>query len=162
MARDEADREDLLGEARALVERIELRLPQDPEPIVAGFRSNGALSLYFGGQPVYQFNAAGELRRAFLGGSMFKAQSGELWQIDRVRTVNNVELRTQALGTRGQQAFLNELDERLANLLAALDAGRARVVGVVPAERDVGERLRAWLKALGRPIAIASRPGVGG
>ena len=71
MARDESDREDLLREATALVERIELAPADaaDDEHIVAGFRRDGALSIYFGADPVYHFNSAGELRRAYCDGS---------------------------------------------------------------------------------------------
>ncbi len=70
MARDESSREDLLREATALVERIEL-VPHATDPliaasdlfdkhIVAGFRRDGALSVFFGEDPVYHFNAEGE------------------------------------------------------------------------------------------------------
>ena len=72
------NREDLLREATALVERIELVPHRDrqfdaSEPIVVGFRADGALSIFFGDDPVYQFNAAGELRRAYCDGLLFKA-----------------------------------------------------------------------------------------
>lgn len=68
MARDESRREDLLREATAFVERIEL-VPSSSTskaaetPIVVGFRADGALSVFFGEDPAYQFNAAGELLR---------------------------------------------------------------------------------------------------
>src|SRR5204863_2544475 len=78
MAREESSREDLLREATALVERIEL-IPNGSTSdgrIVAGFRRNGALSVFFGEDPVYQFNAAGELRRAYTDGKLLKADRG--------------------------------------------------------------------------------------
>src|SRR5688572_18570527 len=65
MARQEQDREDILREATALVERVELLIPEFPEPIVAGFRRDGSASFFFGADPVLQFNAQGKLRRAF-------------------------------------------------------------------------------------------------
>src|SRR5688572_26999220 len=68
MSRRESDREDLLREATALVERVELLVPGEGEPVVAGFRRDGSLSVFFGPEAVYQFNSAGELRRAFAGG----------------------------------------------------------------------------------------------
>src|SRR3954462_9073696 len=94
MAREESSREDLLREATALVERIEL-IPNGSTSdghIVAGFRLNGALSLFFGEEPVFQFNACGELRRAYSDGKLLKADRGRLAALGRVRTQNEVQL----------------------------------------------------------------------
>ena len=65
MARNEADREDLMREAVALTERVELFVPGFEELITIGFRSNGAMSIFVGQDPVYQFDPSGRLRRAF-------------------------------------------------------------------------------------------------
>src|SRR5437588_282047 len=86
MARETTDREDLLREATALVERAELAVADWPEPVVIGFRRDGAASIYFGGDPVYQFNARGELRRAFVADRLFKAEHGILAALDRQRS----------------------------------------------------------------------------
>jgi hypothetical protein len=72
MARDETKREDLLAEATALVERIQI-VSQSAGTITAGFRANGALSLFFDEDPAYHFNSAGELRRAYCAGLLIKA-----------------------------------------------------------------------------------------
>src|SRR5262245_38318908 len=72
MARQESDREDLLREATALVERAELKVAGEPEPVTVGFRRDGSLSVFFGSVAVYQFNTAGELRRAFADGLLYK------------------------------------------------------------------------------------------
>ena len=92
MARDESSREDLLREATALVERIELRITAPisaahdrDDHVVVGFRANGAASFFFGDDPVYQFNSAGQLRRAYCGGLLFKATHGRLVSLQRVR-----------------------------------------------------------------------------
>src|SRR5262245_41173967 len=103
MARDESEREDLLAEATALVERVEI-VPRrtlareygavlETGSIVAGFRANGAMSLFLGEDPVYQFNAAGQLRRAFVNGRLYKAVGGRLVQLERIRQPQLVELR---------------------------------------------------------------------
>ena len=47
MARQESNREDLLREATALVERVELHVPAFEEPIVVGFRRDGCASFLF-------------------------------------------------------------------------------------------------------------------
>ncbi len=64
MARHEEEREDLMRDAKALVDRIELVVPGFEEPVVVGFRTNGAASFYFGQDAVYHFNSQLELRRA--------------------------------------------------------------------------------------------------
>src|ERR1700704_5517811 len=94
MAREESSREELLREATALVERVELipNVAISDGHIVAGFRRNGALSVFFGEDPVYQFNAAGELRRAYTNGKLLKADRGRLAALQRVRTQNEVQL----------------------------------------------------------------------
>ena len=61
MAHDDGHREDLSAEATALVRRAEFVAPaadrpNDESPLVAGFRRDGSLSVYFGEDPVYQFN----------------------------------------------------------------------------------------------------------
>ena len=64
MARNESDREDLIREATALRNRIEWKIPDEPELVFAGIRSDGSLAIYFGPDPVYQFSIDGGLRRA--------------------------------------------------------------------------------------------------
>jgi len=73
MAREEEPREDLLREATALVERVELQIEGFAETIVAGFRRDGAASFYFGQDFVFQFNTANQLRRGYVEGRLFKA-----------------------------------------------------------------------------------------
>ncbi|HEX3599001.1 MAG TPA: hypothetical protein VHU84_02590, partial [Lacipirellulaceae bacterium] len=77
MSREESQREDLIREATALVERIEISFdasvsndPDSPQQVIIGFRANGALSIFFGEDPVYQFNSAGDLRRAYWNGQL--------------------------------------------------------------------------------------------
>src|SRR5436190_5016936 len=129
MSRHESDREDLLKEATALVERVELRLEGEAESIVAGFRRDGAASFFFGADPVYQFNAAKELRRAFVGGLLYKTDSGRLVQMRRERTAEAVELRSRELDAVETAAFLSRAEAELAVLQSALAASRFEVVG---------------------------------
>src|SRR3954469_16416273 len=123
MAREESGREDLLREATALIERIELR-PRttdlsiaasnlSDEPIVAGFRRDGALSIFFGEDPVYQFNAGGELRRAYFSGKLLKATRGRLVALERVRTEHEVQLMRNELLREEEVEFLNQMENCL-------------------------------------------------
>jgi hypothetical protein len=92
MARNEADREDLMREAVALTERVELSVPGFEELITIGFRSNGAMSIFVGQDPVYQFDPSGRLRRAFVDGFLFRSQHSGLARLERVRTESEVQL----------------------------------------------------------------------
>src|SRR5580765_5795621 len=107
MARREADREDLMAEASALRQRAELVLDGYAEPIVAGVRANGHLSVYFGDDPVYQFDAAGNLRRAFVGGDLYRTQGHTLARLNRTRTDLAVELGRRDLDPAELERFLS-------------------------------------------------------
>lgn len=157
MAREESDREDLLREATALVERVELIPRQKPTHIVAGFRTDGALSLFFGGDPVYQFNATGDLRRAYRGGLLLKAVQGRLVSLRRERKQNEVQLLTTELSDSDRAEFLEQLSTHLLELKDCLESGDFDVVGQVPADADVIGRLRNWFSNRST-WQIAARP----
>jgi hypothetical protein len=65
MARQEADREDLLQETIAYPRRGLLALDQPPNWVLLGERLQGAISIYGGSDSVFQFNRDGYLRRVF-------------------------------------------------------------------------------------------------
>jgi|tagenome__1003787_1003787.scaffolds.fasta_scaffold20737094_2 hypothetical protein len=167
MAREESGREDLLREATALVERIELR-PRttdlsiaasnlSDEPIVAGFRRDGALSIFFGDERVYQFNAAGELRRAFCDGKLLKATRGRLAALGRVRREHEVQLVRHELSSAEEAEFLSQMEDHLQNFSRSIDANTFEVTGQVPSDIDVLSRLRNWLSIHDKwPIAAKS------
>jgi hypothetical protein len=168
MARQESSREDLLREATALVERIELAprtvgaaAAEDNagDRLVAGFRSDGALSIFFGEDPVYQFNAAGELRRAYSDGTLVKAVRGRLTSLERVRKPHEVQLVRHELTAAEEVALIQRMTDLLRELASSLDAGRFEVIGQVPRDANVLGRLRAWLAAH-KQFPIAARPNV--
>jgi hypothetical protein len=147
MARQETDKEDLLHEATALLERIEL-LPTHGSPvagITAGFRPNGAASFFFGADPVYHFNAAGELRRAYCDDLLYKANRGRLVSLRRVKQPGEVQLLRHELTEVEQCEFLTRMQETIAILASALAHGTYQIVGQVPEGIDVAGRLKAWL-----------------
>lgn len=169
MAREESSREDLLGEAVALVERIELVprgsatsaltsiVPQTP--IVAGFRHSGAVSLFFGEDPVYQFNAQGELRRAYRRGLLYKAVGGRLASLRRDRSESKTELVRRDLTISEQAELVADMLAHLHELATLLSAGDFDVLGQQPPNVDILGRLRAWL-ATHSGLPIARRPNV--
>lgn len=161
MARRESEQEDLLRDATALVERIELAPPgaEAADHIVIGFRAERAMSVFFGADPVYQFNTAGELRRAFCEGLLFKAVRGRLVSLHRVRQQGEVQLQRHELAEDEQAVFVSEMHYRLRELLSQLSADRLSVVGQVPPDADVMGRVKAWL-ATHESVPIAKTPHV--
>jgi hypothetical protein len=155
MSRLESDREDLLREATALVERVELRLPEQPDSIVAGFRRDGSASIFFGQNPVYQFNSRRELRRAFVEGLLYKTDHGKLIEMRRVRTETAVELRSKVVSPEETTLFLREANKWLGRLRDALAAGNTEVIGQVPSTHDVQARVGTWLQELPVEIVLA-------
>jgi hypothetical protein len=158
MAREESDREDLLRESTALVERIELVV--NGAHVVAGFRTDGALSIFIGEDPVYQFNAAGELRRAFREGKLIKAAQGKLVALQRTRTETEVQLVGHDLSETEQASFLSQMASQLHELEEALNADMLTIVGQQPTASDITGRLKIWFRDH-KEWPVANRPNVG-
>lgn len=161
MAREEQPREDLLAEAKNLVERVSLQLcaASDAEnDVLAGFRRDGSLALFFGQQRVYQFTSTGELRRAFVDGLLYKAQAGALIAMRRERTPDAVDLLSTPLNAQATNEFLAQITCCLFELRRSLECRDYAVVGQVPADGHVVERVLTWLVAHGGSATIANSP----
>ncbi len=160
MARLEHDREDLLAEATALVERIELQVASEAEPVVVGFRSNGAASVYFGADPAYHFNADRQLRRAFAVGLLYKAEQGRLVSLERERSEQATSLLRRELNEDAQADFLLTMRKRIEGLGVLLAAGQFTVVGQVPEGAAIIDRVKGELATLATAaVAAAARVG---
>jgi hypothetical protein len=157
MAREEHERENLLAEATALVQRVQLDTP-DGHSIVVGFRRDGSASIFFDEEPVYQFNSRGELRRAHLDGALYKAEHGRLVRLLRHRVPGEVQLVRRELSDDETNAFMQDVARRLGALAQTLRDSGYRLVGCVPADVDVLGRALHWLDALPSTIAIAQSP----
>src|SRR5687767_3585112 len=116
MAREEHDREDLLREATAFVDRAEFAVSGFASPVFVGLRRDGAASIYVNSDRVYHFNAAGELRRAYCDGLLYKADRGNLVSLDRRRDANETSLVSRRLPAEETRAFLEEMLKSLARL----------------------------------------------
>lgn len=160
MARSESDREDLLREATALVERAELQVVGEADPVVVGFRRNGAASCFFGADPVYQFNTAGELRRAYIAGRLLKAESGRLVALSRERSATEVALIRTELTSADQVELLHAAQLSLRDLTAALSTGHFQLLGQVPPTGDILSRIQQWLASLPADLTVAAVPNV--
>ena len=160
MARDEQDREDVLREATALVERAELTVEGFDDPIVVGFRTGGAASVFIGADPVYQFNTLNELRRAYRDGRLVKAMDGKLFELERYRTQGQVQLLRRELDETARAKLLGDSRSQLAELRDSLASGQFQVVGQVPTSEDVVARIQRWLAELPESISVANHPNV--
>lgn len=158
MAREERQREDLLREAVALVERAELRLPGATEPVVVGFRRDGAASIFFGEEPVYQFNTLGHLRRAYYDGLLYKAERGRLVSLRRQRVPGEVQLLRHDVNDDETYQFLVELTRRVGDLRDYVRGGAFELLGQAPTGNDVVGRIAKWLDAVELPPRLASTP----
>jgi hypothetical protein len=147
-----------MREAVALARRIELRLPEEPAAIVVGFRTQDAVSVFFGEDPVVHFNARGELRRGYFAGRLIKADQGRLAALTRRRTEQETQLVRCDLKFDETEALVDEIHRRLLRLRNAMDAGRCEVLRQVPQEDDVFTAVRAWLTFVDAPLRIASSP----
>jgi hypothetical protein len=145
MSRQEAEREDLMAEATALRERIEYRIPGFAEPVVAGFRTSGQWSLYFGSDPAYHFVADGALRRAFLAGDLYRSQGATLARLVRTRTGEEVQLVRHDLTVAELSQFMARMSADLACLKTAIETESARVARQVPEDADLEPKLLAAL-----------------
>lgn len=161
MALHEQDREDIMREATALVRRVELSLRDEAETCVIGFRRDGAASIFFGADPVYQFNAAGELRRAFVDGKLVKAEHGKLVRLDRRRTDSEVQLLRQVLADSELDEFVRTARYSLARMSQHVANGSAAVVRQVPEDAAILDEVRSWLDNLPIELVIAARPHAG-
>lgn len=158
MAKDELPREDLMAEAKALVPRVELRVPGLAESVVVGFRANGAASFFFDQDPAYHFNSQHELRRAYAGGYLYKAERGRLIRLTRARNAGEVALVRHELTAAEQEGFLTAAQQRLHELGQALLLDRTQVVAQEPHDADAIGRAARWLDDHVASFTIAVRP----
>jgi hypothetical protein len=158
MAQRESDREDLLREATALAERAEIRIPDETDSIVIGFRRDGSASFFFGADRVYQFNSAGEFRRGYIGGLLYKAERGRLISLRRERSETEVALLRHEFPSDESNPLLATARNLLARLNDALASGSFTLIGEVPPHSDVIRRALQWFAILPPKIRIANAP----
>ena len=145
MARQEADREDLFREATALRDRGELRVDGLSETVVAGRRSDGRWSIYFGPDPCYHFDAGGRLRRAYVDGLLYRTEGITLAALKRERSDTETLLQRHDLDNTQLTGFLDAMQTRLSDLQAGLHEESVMLIGQHPEDGDFLGILRAWL-----------------
>lgn len=146
----EADREDLMREAKALRQRAEFRVPGDVEHVIAGYRSDGALSIYFGPDPCYHFNSDLQLRRAYVDGHLYRTQGTTLSRMHRNRSGGQVELRRHDLTASELESFTAQTREKLMMFAVALREANAECIQSIPVDSHIASRLRSDLTQMTR------------
>lgn len=116
MALNEQDREDLMREATAYYPRAEISVEHELEPVFWGQKKNGHYSFYFGGDPVYQFDQHGCLRRAFLDGFLYRTQGETLARLNRERNANESILSRKDLTGTETTELLGKMAHRFQKL----------------------------------------------
>ena len=163
MASQPQDRENLLRDATAFTTRLQLQVPSQGRTteVFAGFRQGGAASFYFDQDPVYHFNTAGQLRRAFVDGYLVKAEAGRLVRLHRQRTESESAMIRDEMTSAEQQAFCQTVLLALQQLQQTLATGSYTLEGQVTAteKEDAVVRLAEYLEHL-QKIAIADTPRV--
>ncbi len=127
--------------------------------MLIGFRQSGAASFFIDNDPVYQFNAAGQLRRAFVDGLLYKAQRGRLVSLRRDRSQSATRLLRRDLSDAAQSQFLATAEHHLTGLVEALDHGNYQIVGQVPPQANLLKPVRQAVAHL-TPIQVAASPHV--
>lgn len=145
MNRQESDREDLMREAIALSQRMEVRCDGFNDIVTLGFRNADALSIFIGQDPVYQFDPDARLRRAFVDGLLYRSQHDTLAQLTRQRTEGRTVLARVDLAAPDLAAFRNTMNQRLTGLLAEIGT-----VGQTDTRCEI-------LRSVGDPEAILVR-----
>ena len=144
--RNESDREDIMREATALKRRMSLRVAGMPEPIVAGFRTNDYFSVFFDQDPVYQYDNQGQLRRAYLGGLLYRTQGNTLAQLKRVRTETQTVLQREDLNSDQLAVFLTTMSEFISRLLTAFENGTVTVLETIPDDPAIADQVTTALR----------------
>ena len=165
MARKSQDREDLLRDATAFTTRVQLQVSwgDRSEEVFVGFRVGGAASFYFDQDPVYHFNATGQLRRVYVDDTLVKAVTGRLVRLTRQRSSNESALIRHDMTTDEQHAFCQTVRQRLRKLLQVIVEGMYVMDGQVleNANENVIKRLSEFIEQQDK-IAIADSPRVAG
>lgn len=143
MARNEADKEDLIADATALIERAEYchaHTHSTDKIVTVGFRRDDSLSLYFDQDPFYQFTSDGLLRRAYENGFLYRSQQDTLSKLNRIRNAQQTTLNKTDLNSTELDDFQQRMLQRLNSLLDLLQSGDYNRPRCVSERGDLDQR----------------------
>ncbi|MCA9263054.1 MAG: hypothetical protein KDA60_04375 [Planctomycetales bacterium] len=158
--RERREREDIMREATALVERAEFQIAGSSVVYIVGFRRNGALSLFCDEDPVFQFTSAHELRRGYWNGTLIKAEVGRLVRLIRQRSESESLLIRRELSVDESSEFLAKARETLDAIVSAHQQHATTVLQSHPEDLDVIDKFVRWTRELPNSIPVAASPNV--
>ena len=132
-----------MREAVAFPYRSEFRVPGVADLVTIGFRSTGAMSVFLGQDPVYQFDPQGRLRRAFADGFLFRSEHSTLSRLERVRSAQSTQLRRDDLGPEELAAFRDRMVDQLTGIAASIREQTAERIRAIPQDYDSGAEILA-------------------
>ena len=156
MAINRQPREDLMREATAYHQRWKLR-DANSLTIFVGVRSQGAWSIYFEEDPVYQFNADGKLRRAHFQEQNYAADQGKLNLLVRPNRGGHV-LQTKVYCENNEQAICQDCLNRLQSLLQQIQTSAVQVVDAFPEAVDFQSKVSELIGRAVSDFGIADSP----
>jgi hypothetical protein len=168
MTRPELPREDLLRDAVAYSERVLLHLAAPPNPLFVGFRASGGISLYYDDDPVFQFNADGELRRAYCEKTKYAAKDGYLMQIASrpapQQESPRIQLSMHRLPDVEEIRLRQNIENCLTRTATCLAQNEFVIEGAYPQSHasHLVERLRVALHETLLPLRVAMSPATNG
>ncbi len=141
MAIEESDREDLMREAIRYRERLLITCPGWGEGVelFVGRRENGAVSVYWTSEEVYQFNVAGELRRVFFHGAQFAAEDGVLVRLLRESRGGRVQLIRQSIDEQQWRLLEDAWSVISTKVRSSLEARDYRIEQSIPEVDSIPE-----------------------
>ena len=156
MAKQEYDREDLLRDGKQMPVRAECQI--DGVAVVIGFRRQGQVSLYFGPDPVFQFNVARELRRVFYNRRRFAAIQGKLCELTRHVEGGKVQFVSGEIDANDELAILGVLYENLGKLQMAIESAASEWNVIEDGSLELRKKLSDWLAAVSVSMVVAESP----
>lgn len=109
MALHESDREDLLAEASAYVDRFAIHrvfAGQEPIELFVGRRKSGAISLYDSFDRVFQFDDQGNWRRGFFNGIKLGIEDGKMIELCRPTQGGRVHIQRVQVDSAVREEYL--------------------------------------------------------
>ncbi len=155
MAIEEHDREDLLRDGRKMAVRGQMVL--DGVTILIGFRRQGQVSLYWGAGRVFQFDESQQLRRVYLDGRKYAAESGKLIELSRQSRGGRVELTRQGVDQSTTATVVDTIADTLKRLFAIISDNESEWSTVGATAADFRDRVSRWLQTMPSPLQIGSR-----
>ena len=160
MAIHPAAREDLMRDATAYTRRLMLRVSPTGEGIFVGLRQQGGWSIYFGEDPVFQFNDEGKLRRVHFANQNYAAVEGKLCWLQRSRSGGRVEIE-RIYSAEAERQMLAVCLSRLRELAELMLTNSVKIVDRVPVEdRELVEDVAKMLRNTAQDLEIANTANV--